>query len=451
MFKDKNSLPRVILFLLGNNAISSALTLASSILVIRNIDKSEYGLYVVVMSIFAILEIFMGGYNQSISRYLKENISLSDKQNIVSYVLYYKYILLIIFLVLLFVVKDQGLLKYLLNEYSSVKDVINDFLVVAVLGSIITTSISVLNTLLIALYDYKFTYKVILLKNLTYLIIVSGMIFYTDVYLVYLYIGLLLNVIVLITLSVNIKNKYQEYSFYKLIKKVPSLTIYKKYFFSYATPLTTVSILTYFKNHVPIIILGKEFELADVTIFAILKNIFKMMHSVTGSFTGSLISRFIELKDNVKKFNIAINGIFYATFLMRLVIYISMIFTAEYLFIAYKIDSSEINNTLLYILGLEFLVAGIMTNYGLLLNLKTSTKNILYISIVRFIIELTLIYLLLISYGILGAGLVLLLSRYSETVMAYFINKKDNIIKYDPLLLVLISPFVIYSSMRVLI
>ena len=55
MFKDKNSLPRVILFLLGNNAISSALTLASSILVIRNIDKSEYGLYVVVMSIFAIL------------------------------------------------------------------------------------------------------------------------------------------------------------------------------------------------------------------------------------------------------------------------------------------------------------------------------------------------------------------------------------------------------------
>lgn len=447
---DKNSLSRIIIYLLSRGILTYMILFVTSILIFRNVDKSDYGLYVVLMSLFAIVELFMGGYNQAIARYLKEDIPLIDKQQIILYTFYYKYILLVVFLSILFILKNYGLLKYLINNYKSVESIINYFLEITVLNSIILVMIGISSTILTSLYQYRFVTTMSIIRNLSYLFVVVGLIFITDDYLIYLYSSFLLSIILLMIYAYKIISLFPEYSILTLIKIKLDFSIYKRYLMTYASPLTAVSLLTYAKNQLPIIILGKEFELADVAIFSIIKKLFKALHSLIGSFLGSLTSKFVTIQKDKNKFIKVMNILYYGTFIIRVSIYLVMILMLKYFFIIYKLDDNITNRLVFYILGLEFVVAGIMNSFGVLLTLKTTTKYILYISIGRFIVEISLIYLLLLHYGILGAALILLLSRFFETTLSYAIIKKDKVIKFGFLNIILILPFVIYFILEVL-
>jgi O-antigen/teichoic acid export membrane protein len=388
-----------------------------------------------MLSLFAIVELLMAGFNDSIVRFLKDKIPIIDKQNIVLFVLYYKYFLIFSFISIVYVAKQYGFFEFLIGNYSEVADVVDSFLLVAILNGIFSTFIGVNNCILNAQHQYKLTANIDFLRNLVYLLIVIALSFYTQDYLDYLYSSIMVSIAVLIFLSIKINKDFSEFSLISLIKAKFSADIGKKYIFPYAVPLTGSSLLTYVKNHLPTLILGKEFALEDVAVFSILKTFFKALHSVSGSFVNPMMSKFLELKNNIKDFSVNMNTIFFSAFFLRIFLFIILSLLAQYFFLIYKIESSEINYFIFYILGLEYVIAGMILSYGIILRLDKTTNKVLISSIARFAVELTLIYLILIDYGIIAAALILLIARYVETVSTYLFIRQQRIFYMSGLIL----------------
>jgi len=440
-----NSISKTILYLLTSNIFSFVLVFFSSLLIFRTIDRNEYGLYVLIVSFMAIAELFMGGYNQSISRFLKEQISLNDKQQIVLYSIYYKYGILLVFSLVMFIIIQFGFLKYVINNYNIVETVVDKYIIVILLSSVLSILSGVSVAILTALQNYKIVNNSLIIKNLLYLLFVICLIYITNNYIVFLYVSLVLNFFLFLYYTIKLNLKYPEYSLIVLLKIRLEISIYKKYLFSYATPLTTISLLSYAKNHLPIIILGKEFELSELAVFSIIKKFFKTLHTITGSFLQPLLSKFIQIKnENISHYNYSLNNLYYYTLLCRTIIYLFLIVLVDYFFLIYKIQTLDFYTFIFLILGFEFILAGIMSLFGIILTTNKSTKYLLYVSSLRFVLEIVLIYYLLIDYGIVAAGLIMLISRSFEIIIAYFFVRKEKIIKKLGLNILIILPFIIY-------
>ena len=113
---EQNSLLKSIIHLIGVNGVSYFLLFLISIVIFRTVDKSFYGLYVIMLSLFAIVELLMAGFNDSIVRFLKDKIPLVDKQNIVLFVLYYKYFLIFSFITIVYFAKQYGFFEFLIGN-----------------------------------------------------------------------------------------------------------------------------------------------------------------------------------------------------------------------------------------------------------------------------------------------------------------------------------------------
>ena len=316
---------------------------------------------------------------------------------------------------------------------------------VAILNGLLSVFIGVNNCILNAQHQYKLTANLSLVRNTVYLLIVTTLSFYTQDYLDYLYSSIAVSVAMLMFLSIKISKDFSEFSIPSLIRPKFNVDIGKKYIFPYAMPLTGSSLLTYAKNHLPILILGKEFALEDVAVFSILKTFFKALHSVSGSFIDPMMSKFLELKNNAKDFSRKINKFFYGTFILRLFSFIVLSLLMQYFFLIYKIEDNEINQFIFYVLGLEYVIAGMILGYGIVLRLDKTTNKVLTASIARFVVELTLIYLILLDYGIMAAALILLIARYVETVTTYLLIRKQRIFKKSGFILLSFIPIIIYS------
>jgi O-antigen/teichoic acid export membrane protein len=446
----QNSIPRSIAHLLGVNGMSYLILFLISIVIFRTVDKSYYGLYVIMLSLFAVVELLMAGFNDSIVRFLKDKIPLVDKQNIVLFVLYYKYFLIFSFIAIVYTARQYGFFEFLIGNYGEVADVVDSFLLVAILNGLLSAFIGVNNCILNAQQKYKLTANIGLVRNIVYLLIVITLSFYTQNYLYYLYSSIAVSVILLMFLSIKINKDFSEFSIPSLIRSKFRVDIGKKYIFPYATPLTGSSLLTYVKNYLPTLILGKEFSLEDVAIFSILKTFFKALHSVSGSFINPMMSKFLELKNNVQDFSTKMNAIFYGTFFLRLFSFAILSLLMHYLFLIYKIEYNEINQFIFYVLGLEYVIAGMILCYGIILRLNKKTNKVLIASIVRFVVELTLIYLILLDYGIMAAALILLVARYVETVATYFFIRRQRIFNKSAIIMSIFIPIIAYYSIKLL-
>jgi len=144
----KDTLLRSIFHLLGVNGISYLILFLISIVIFRTVDKSYYGLYVIILSLFAVVELLMAGFNDSIVRFLKDKIPLIDKQNIVLFILYYKYFLIFLFITIIYIAKQYGFFEFMIGNYDEVTDVVDSFLLVAILNGILSTFIGVNNCIL---------------------------------------------------------------------------------------------------------------------------------------------------------------------------------------------------------------------------------------------------------------------------------------------------------------
>ena len=104
-----------------------------------------------------------------------------------------------------------------------------------------------------------------------------------------------------------------------------------------------------------------------------------------------------------------------------------------------------------YVLGLEYIVAGMINIYGIILRLESNTRKVLNASLTRFAVEIILIYLILLEYGIMGAALILLIARYIETLVTYLYARNRKLFPFSWLLLVLFFLAIIYYFNKMLL
>jgi len=345
---------------------------------------------------------------------------------------------------------NNSLLEFIVSDYSEVRDRIDDYILISIAFCFVSITIGLSSVILFSLYHYSFVANLNILRNLVYLFMVIGLIFVTDNYIYYLYVSWALSVVTMSILIWKIGSDYKEYSIFEVMKNKLDIKVYREYLYPYAIPLTGSSLMMYAKQHLPILVLGKEFELNTIASYSIMKNIVKAMHGVTGSFMEKLISKLIEKRNDKVKFKKIINTIFYGMITTRLMLYFSLILFMDIIFSIYKIDDDDVNQLIVYILGAEFVVAGLMVVYGVLLQLEKNTKYIFYISLSRFIFELTLIFLILMEYGVLAAALIFLLSRYLETLIASFVVAKDGVVEYSRATVLFFLPVMVYFSWAVI-
>ena len=450
LLKYRNPLFKNIFHLLGVNGLSYFVMFLNSVIIFRSVDKSFYGLYVIMVSLFAITELLMAGLNDSIVRFLKDKISLKDKQGIVLFVLYIKYSLILIFIISIYIATKHGFFEFLIGNYEEVSSVVNSFLFIVVITGILSNFISVNYSILNSQQEYKLTAKIEIIRNLISLLIVFFLSFYTNNYLHYLYFNSFLALIVLLFLSNKIKNDFSDFFIIEIIKAKTNLKIAKKYIIPYSAPLTGSSLLSYVKNNFPSIILGKEFPLESVAVFSILKTFFKALHAISGSFISPMMSEFLNLKNNINDFTAKINTIFIGVFILRLTLFGFAILLIEYFFLIYKIENSSVNRFVFYLLGLEFIVAGMISVYGINLRLENTTKKVLNASLVRFVVEISLIYLILIDYGIMAAALILFIARSAETIVTYLYCFRDGLFRSHVILILLLVPTIYYYSFQLI-
>lgn len=443
-----NSISRTIIHLLSVNGVGYIFLLLISIIIFRSVDKTYYGLYVILLSLFAVIELLMAGFNDTIVRFLRDKISLNDKQNIVFFILIYKYLLISTFVIFLYLAKYFGLFQFLIGNYNSISNEVDSYLLVVILNGILSTFISVNNCILNSQNQYKLTANIGLLRHALFFIIVVSLSFNTSNYLYYLYAGISLSALVLIYLLFVIYKDFKEFSIFNIFKSKFQFSIGKKYIFPYTTPLTGSSLLTYIKNYLPIIILGKEFSLENVAIFSILKTFFKALHSLTSSFIDPMMSKFLELKNMPRDFVKKMRSIFWSMFIFRLLIFTVLAILIKYIFMIYNLDNTKVNQFVFYILGIEFVIAGMILIYGIILRLENTTYKVFQASFIRFGVELSLIYLILLDYGVIAAALILLVSRYIETAITFFFVRSHKIFNYSSVILLFFSVLVVYSSLQ---
>lgn len=436
--------------LLTANALGYLILLLTSIIIFRTVDKSFYGLYVILLSLFAVIELLMAGFNEVIVRFLNDKISIKKKQSILLFVLCYKYILILLFILIILFAKWLGVFEFLIGDHAKISDVINSYLLVVILNGILSTLIGVNSAILNSQKKYKLTTNIGLIRNLSYFIAVLILSFNTQNYLHYLYCGIVLGASLVVFLSINIYLNFREFFILNLIKSKFSIQISKKYIFPYVLPLSASSLLTYSKNHLPIIILGKEFDLENVAVFSIIKTFFKALHSVSGSFIEPMMSKFLEMKANVEEFSSNMKTIFLGTLLLRLGSFLILLILINHFFLIYKIENSLINQFVFYVLGLEYLLAGMIVIYGLILRLGESTINVFRTSLARFVVEISLIFFFLLEYGIMGAALILLIARYVETLVAYFFVKNHRFFNFSGALIICFFFIILYCLLQLL-
>jgi len=122
----------------------------------------------------------------------------------------------------------------------------------------------------------------------------------------------------------------------------------------------------------------------------------------------------------------------------------------RYIFLIYKIENSEVNQFIFYVLGIEFIISGMILIYGIILRLDKTTNKVFQASLVRFGVELSLIYLILLDYGIIAAALILLIARYIETVVTYLFIRNQRIFHLSGVLLVCFLLIVVYLLFQLL-
>jgi O-antigen/teichoic acid export membrane protein len=445
-----NSFYRSIIQLVSINTLSYLVMFLSSVIVFRTVDKSFYGLYVIILSLFAITELLMAGLNDCIVRFLKDKIPLQDKQGIILFVLYIKYLLILLFIIFIYFARKWGFFEFLIGNFKDVSTVLNSFLAVVVLNGIISNFISVNNSILNSQLKYKFVARIDLARNFISLMVVFLLSFYTTNYLNYLLSYLFLNLVVLLFLFYKIKNDFNQFSVLKIIKVKTTFSVAKKYIFPYSAPLTGSSLLTYVKNHLPTLILGKEFSLENVAVFSILKTFFKALHSLSGSFIHPMMSEFLDLKKNMIEFLEKMNTIFFSVLALRLAVFFFTLIFISYFFSLYKIDNNLENRYVFYFLSLEYLVAGMISIYGINLRLGNSTKKVLNASLVRFGVEVSLIYLILLDYGIVAAALILFIARSVETIVTYVYSFREGLFRPHIFLILFLIPSIYYLSFKLI-
>lgn len=438
------NLYRSIIGLVSLNAINYLIIFFISIVIFRTVDKNFYGFYVLILSIFAFPDLLTAGLNQSIQRFFKEEICHDAKLGIIKGILVYKILIFLIFISLILIAFFLEFDKFLLKNAELVQEKLLIFLFIAGINFLLSIFLGIFESILNSADLFLRVTKIGLIRNAFYLVIVLCYSHFFNQYEIYLISSTILSVIVLLYYSSLLSSRVSEFRIKRVLKTRFSADIAKEYIIPYSFPLTISSLLTYSKNHLPILFLGKYFDLTEVSIFSIIKTLFKALHSVAGSFFDPMLAYFVKMKKNKLELRKKLNTIIYSTFIFRALIALFLFFVSDLFFQIYKINIHAQNSFVFDTLAFEFILAGILSVFTLRLKLNENTKKILFSNWIRFFIEVPLIMFLIPKYGIMGSALTLLISRYFESITSFLLLIHHRILIGSGILLILFLPVIIF-------
>jgi len=409
----------------------------TSILIFSSVNREHYGLYVILLSLFAFAELLMAGLDDSIVRFIKSRKNPDECYSIIKFAIIYRLCIVLLFACFFLVVNKLNLLSFLISDFDNISTEITAFFSLIILNGLIS---SILSTASAVLNGFQFYERVILfrfIKNLSYIFFVLILIGITDNYFIYLIVNSFLIFALLIYVIFYIEKSDLNFQIKKIFISSFKKSVIKNYIFTYTAPLTLSSLMSYSKNHLPTLVLGSTYSLEQVAVFSVLKNLFKSLHSLMSAFFNPMISKFNEMKSNVKYLESTINSIFNSTFLIRFSISVILWLYVGHIFDLYNIEVNSQTNLIFKYLILEFILANLIMCFGIYLRLETNTRKIFYASSIRFFVEITLIFLFIEEFGAEMAAIILLIGRLVETIASYFLTKKDHAVNLSGTILVI--------------
>lgn len=396
--KKTQSLSESLQYLLKTSLFAGLLNIFSLLYFIKSSNNEDYGLYILLLSIYALPQVIISGLDESILRFLDEKNTI-NKRHLIMCTLGFKY--LITLPILLIIILNYEFIKYFFNIANS------SYTILIIILCIRFTMIPLQNTIdtaILATRRYQFLY----IKNILGAVANTiGTILIVEILnseiIMYATLNTLLIIVSILFILYNI-NKQSS-----VLKKINlsnfNLSIirqeYNNTFKSYSIPLNAVSMLSYIKNHAPNFFLAKYGTLEMITFFNIIKLPFDFIHN----YIGNILKKMIPIL--LRKLNYhTIDGENYARYLLiygfftRIILSLILTTFKDHYLMIMNVEESNLVNFIFIILLIDFILQFFMTYLILDISLGKSTQPILIGSIFRFLSLIFLMFVLNYLYGL---------------------------------------------------
>jgi O-antigen/teichoic acid export membrane protein len=395
---DKKSFSYMAYKVIQSSLFSSGLMFASSIIIIRHLPKEDYGLYVLMMAYFAIFELFMGGFDASLVRFIPTSGKLKQHK-LIATILSIKTVITVAILFAFYFLYDYSY-QWLnipvnkLNEYTELYIIIS----ISFIFRYISTTIG---TLLASFMMYDLSFKLSVISGV--LTLLNSIFIWEFSYGIVEYV-LIATIISFIFALLNIYYLYysKNLSFQKVISSINFIDI--KYTFisqvwSYSTPLLGVSLFSYIKNYLPTYLFGTMVSLETLAVYSIFKKITDFLHKGYSGFIQSLYPKLFKIIHSKSN---AIDKLFWIGLGLRIAAFVALYFGYDLILSLYDIKESDLDKLIFVTLACSFLIYYFGTFATINVLSKKTTTEILYSSLFLGIISLVLLQIGYYLFGVLG-------------------------------------------------
>ena len=410
------------------NVIVQVVFIAGSILLVRHLSKSDYGLWRVLAALIAFPQLLFVGCDHAITRFVPVEVRRNADAVVWSVFLLKATaagIVLFIFVLAL------PVLPRWMNISLEMQPLFGRLFWLMLAGA----AVAVISTTLFATASAHKLFSLILrvstAKQIAVFICVIGVISLDLGITHYVLCELLLNVLQVVYLWWAIKpvTKERGGDLLAAAMALDRWTLLRngwdQYLKAYAMPLNASSLLSYVRGHVPLLLLGSRFSLESAAVYSILKNILTTIHKTIGGVVEGVFPRVFEMYEAdralfVRRFYRYMG----AAYLLRLSLGAAVFFGAPIIFWVYKIDGTPELMVVLTILVLEFFLTEVAGISNVVVLLSKRTMAVLWSSGFRFVVEAILIAFVTLRYGILGAAITLFVSRSVEGLVIVWASNR---------------------------
>lgn len=419
-FQNKKSLIFILYKVVKSNVFVSIISFASSVIIFRHLENSEYGIYILALVFFSFFDIIVNSFDSILIKNIYACGTIK-RYRLLSIILSIKIILIMLsFLLFHFLYKFS---IFALNITSSVEQIYSNIYVILALIFIFKHILNTLQTLFTSYmrYDYLFNSQIATaLLGLIASIAISAL----DLDVVN-YVFLLLVVFIINTIYSFILLKNMKKVFIRFLIGNKSLydlkDTYKNIIVPYYMPLLGVGVLSFFKNNLPTYFIGTMISLELLAIYSVLAKQVDFLHKVYANVIISIYPKIFKMIDNNYK---VLDKIFYIGLIIRIVLFIVLIYTYNIVIQLYGLKDTNINYFIYILLITIFLVTYFVTFFNLVIMYQNRTLSILKASIFRNILLFVLPNSLFLFYDIKGFFYGLLLAEISMTIYVIFLISK---------------------------
>jgi O-antigen/teichoic acid export membrane protein len=433
--RDRESLLHAAVVVLKTTAVNHGLLILSSILLIRYVSKSEYGLWRVLASTTAIAGVLSGGFDQAIVRFLP---LASEKDANAAVLSSFAAKAVVTGLCLAALLGAYPWLSDWLNVPSGLSSDFKHLFWILVASTVLSTVETTVFTVAAARKQFGPVYQASVAKQV---MVFVGLLIVLQLRLslaVFLLWELFISVPQLIWLWRTTRSVTGSGGgdLWSAIRRADRWQLmrhgWRVHLRHYAVPLNISSALSYVRGHLPVILLGSRVSLESAAIYAILRNVLMTLHKLEGGVVAGVFPKVFELYETnragfIAKFN-NYAGLSYA---LRGAVGLALLAGAPLMLWVYEIEPTPEIYLVLAILVLEFLMTEVANVSQLVVLLADDTRRLMVSAALRFVCEAAMLVFVTARFGLLGAAITLFVSRTVETISTVHASNRVFAIKYQ--------------------